>query len=1240
MSPDIDEQAEQTHPLRKEVDTSKFSVGLNLIPEFNGANWIIFKRKIVTQFTRMDIDSYLKHEPSMTTAVERRNDRAALSEISMRLAQVQYNQIAECINTAQAWDVLCKAYDQPKSATASTKFIDFIEERKSQTETLKAYLDRLTEKYQDMMSIDIKIGDQAFCGKVLHGLPAEYNAVKAAARASKIETIATLTSLLLSTERELTPAKPQEPTYDVKAARNDPRRKNHFKSKRYCKKCKQTTHDTDKCWVLHPELRPRRDKDSTPTKLNGFKVMRSTITPAGDYLIDSGANASVTNERQILTDYKKLVSPVFIQTCNGQTSKAFGKGTLKLSTSPPITIRDVLYSPEITGTLIAACSIVNQGLKIVIDGDMHIQTKEGATILIAEMRNGLYYIPTGTYFQANAAISLDLAHKRFGHASDERLRNLQKSAIGIEISGGERPFCDICAQNKSRRHPFPEQRRTMPTRRYQMVSSDLKGPFLIPSSENFRYYITFNCLYSTWTWVSFLKSKSAEEVINAFQRFVADAQADTHERLAILLTDGGKEYVNELMSTFLLQKGIKHQRTVPYSPQQNGQAERRNLTIMQVARCVLSESGLPDNYWPHAVRYAVDTSNLLPTKRLDWKTPFEFWQQQVPEVARMRPFGCIAWAHIDKAYRSSIEPTSEKCIFLGYASHQKGYVVQRLSDKMILVRRDVTFNELQMSESQSRAEHPMEIIDEFVYEIYNTIPVPETFAEAMNSPNSTQWRQAAQEEIDAHTRNHTWKLVNKPKDVKPIKGKWVFTVKTNPDGKPRFKARFVAKGFSQREGIDFDETFSSVLAHTSLRTILSLAAIHGWKIYQKDFTTAYLNAPLSVPIYMFQPAGFIKPGEDQKVCLLEKALYGLKQAGREWQSTLFTKLCENKYIQSKKEPCIFYKLQNSKTTIIGVYVDDLLITGDDQAEMNSISDQLGKSFQMKHLGEADKFLGMEITRRNGEIHLSQTKYIQDVIKRFKQENCKPVHTPMSVIYEQTANEEITDKYPIREIIGSLSYIANGTRPDIAFAINNLCRHVAKPTASLWKAAQRVVKYLNTTQTEGLIFKGSSTRIDGWADSNYAMDSIDRKSTSGMIIRVGDNPIIWKSRKQKSVALSTTEAEFMAASDAAREIIWLRDLLQELSQDDSSAATPLYQDNQGAIFLENNNCSNQRSKHIDVRYHFIREQVNKKRIEIIYCPTAEMIADIFTKPVNESQFKKFKNAIMRINEGDTPSMNGL
>ena len=305
-----------------------------------------------------------------------------------------------------------------------------------------------------------------------------------------------------------------------------------------------------------------------------------------------------------------------------------------------------------------------------------ITDKEDNIMITAYEHNGLHYIRANKNMETNMSISIDKAHRRFGHASTGRLIKLQDSTQGVLINGQEKTFCESCAHGKSRRAPFPHERRTKPTRIFQIVSSDLKGPILVPGKGGHRYYITFNCLYSTWTWISFLKQKTSQEVLTTTQRFLTDAQAETGQRLETLLTDNGSEYVNREMSTYLLQKNIRHQRTVPYSPQQNGLAERRNQTIMGMTRCILIESQLEYEYWTFAVRYAVYTLNRLPTKSISWKTPHELWLNQKPDVSHMRPFGCTAFAHISQQLRTSLEPTSTRCTFLGYPQYQKGYVLE------------------------------------------------------------------------------------------------------------------------------------------------------------------------------------------------------------------------------------------------------------------------------------------------------------------------------------------------------------------------------------------------------------------------------------------------------------------------------------------------------------------------------------------------------------------------------------
>ena len=310
--------------------------------------------------------------------------------------------------------------------------------------------------------------------------------------------------------------------------------------------------------------------------------------------------------------------------------------------------------------------------------------------------------------------------------------------------------------------------------------------------------------------------------------------------------------------------------------------------------------------------------------------------------------------------------------------------------------------------------------------------------------------------------------------------------------------------------------------------------------------------------------------------------------------------------------------------MIGIYVDDLLITGADQEEIEKISHRLGSAFKMKHLGELQEFLGIEARNIPNGIKLTQQKYTEEIVRKFGQEKCKKTETPICKTYQDEEDIQTND-YPIREAIGCLTYLSNGTRPDISYAVNNVSRHVSKPTKSLWRAIQIIVKYLKSTPEIGLKYEKGSTEITGWADSDFAGDTSDRKSTTGWIFKIESNTVSWKSKKQKSVTLSTTEAEYLAASDAVKEAIWLQDLSVELGILQEKYAH-LHQDNQEAIFLENNVSNKPPTKHIDIRYHFVREQVQQGRIKISYCETSNMMADILTKPLPERAIKRHRSTI--------------
>jgi len=1252
-------QEDVIHPLRQELDLSKYNSGLKLIPEFAGTNWDEFKRKIETQFVIMGIDSYLTIAPRPNISHEVRNDKLASAQIQLRLPQAQYKQISSCQTTCEIWTRLHNTYEQTAESKAANLFVKFIRYQKRPTQSMKEYLDKLLELYHDLRIYDIQLTELALCTKALDGLPESYSQIKTAARASQVTTIPKLTNLLMMSDREDN-TKPDQA--DVKSLNSEARlnrRPRRFNvSSKHCTKCNRSTHNDNECWILHPELRPKAkqyqgneiprnnsatindadDGDDGTSSYIGYHTTISNKASRFQYLLDSGANCSMTNDKTILHDYEQFDSPIPVLSSSGQSSPAYGKGKLDVHCARKVVISDILYVPKLTKTLLATKSFTDLGLKVLIGDETTIQDEYGQTIITAKRRNGLDYIIRDQALEANMAISLEQAHRRFGHASSERLKHTVSANIGIEINDQASYFCDSCAQGKSRRQPFPSERQTQAQREYEMISSDLKGPMLVPSKDGYKYYITFNCLFSKWCWITFLKQKSGDEVLDAMKRFVIDAQSETHLRMKTFLSDNGSEYVNTQMELFMLQKNVKHQRTVPYSPQQNGFAERQNLTIMSMARCVLIESNLPYQYWDFAVRYAVWTLNRLPTKSIHWKTPYELWMKRKPDASYLRPFGCIAYANVDKSLRSSLEPTSVKCTFLGYAHYQKGYVLQQDHDKKIVVRRDVTFDEKSIGRDHQHPgirqdPDPMAIAYEF--EINNIMSIyPQTYAQAMQQADAAQWHQAALDELKSHHDNQTWTLMNLPPGAKPIKGRWIFTKKKDIDGSMKHKARFVAKGFSQRFGIDYEETYSSVLAYASFRILVCIAVNQGWKIHQKDFKTAYLNAPLLTPIYIEQPEGFVNQGKHtNKVCLLNKALYGLKQAGRAWQEALFDQIKTHGYQQSQKEPCMWFKLELKKITIICVYVDDILLSGSDEMEIEQITKILATSFKMKHLGELKEFLGIQATYIKNGIKLSQPTYTMNLINKFKQENSKTADVPMHKTYEPEPDEELSDKYPIRQAIGSLMYLTNTTRPDIAFAVNSISRHVIRPTKSLWHATQKIIKYLNSTSTMGITYTRGTFDIQCWADSDYANDKLDRKSITGWILMIGNNIVSWKSKKQASVALSSTEAEYMAAADAMKEILWIDDLLTELTFRNKHDSAILHQDNQGAIFLQKNNSNKQRTKHIDVRYHFIRQAIQERRAETRYCPTETMIADVLTKALPPPSFKQHRNFIYRINSAN-------
>jgi histone deacetylase 1/2 len=502
---------------------------------------------------------------------------------------------------------------------------------------------------------------------------------------------------------------------------------------------------------------------------------------------------------------------------------------------------------------------------------------------------------------------------------------------------------------------------------------------------------------------------------------------------------------------------------------------------------------------------------------------------------------------------------------------------------------------------------------------------PVSVAAALEDP---QWRATMDAELAALHRNQTWSLVPAPPGINLIDSRWVFKVKHNPDGSvERFKARLVAKGFKQRHGIDYDDTFSPVVKATTIRVILSLAVTQGWHMRQLDVDNAFLHGYLEEKVYMVQPPGFVDHHRPHHVCKLAKSLYGLKQVPRAWFARLSGKLQELGFVPSKADVSLFIYNSKAVTIFMLVYVDDIIVVSSTVSAADQLLQQLRSEFPVKDLGVLSYFLGIEVKPTQDGIVLAQNKYITDLLAKANMQQAKGVSTPM-VATEKLSRQDGTALSPeestrYRSVVGGLQYLTL-TRPDISFSVNKVCQFLSAPTDVHWTAVKRILRYLKQTHSFGLLLqRSSSLLLSGFADADWAGCPDDRRSTGGHAVFLGSNLVAWSSRKQPTVSRSSTEAEYKSVANATTEIMWIQGLLKELGIF-LTRAPSLWCDNLSATYLAVNPIFHTRTKHIEVDYHFVRERVARKALDVRFVSTHDQLADILTKPLAVPSFVKFGN----------------
>ncbi|PKA46730.1 Retrovirus-related Pol polyprotein from transposon TNT 1-94 [Apostasia shenzhenica] len=925
------------------------------------------------------------------------------------------------------------------------------------------------------------------------------------------------------------------------------------------------------------------------------------------WFLDSGCSNHMTGNKSLFCNIDESIK---LEVRLGDDKKVCiqGKGTIavKEKSGTKRLIHNVYYVPGLAHNLLSVGQLIQRGYSVIFDaGICEIKNKSSNSSLlkIQMAENRMFPIKLSCFDScALAAYTKDdslIWHLRYGHLhfNGMKLLNDNSMVFGLPSITCSNNVCEGCVYGKQHRLPFPIGKSWRARRPLELVHADVCGPMRTPSMNNSRYFILFIDDFSRMSWVFFLVHKS--DALDKFIEFRAFAEKECGYPIKVLRTDRGGEFLSHDFNLYCKKYGIRRQLTVRKTPEQNGIAERKNRTVVEMARCMLHEKSLSNKFWAEAVATSVYLLNISPTKAVFNRTPYEAWWKRKPNVSNLKVFGCIAYALINANERGKMDKKSEKCIFVGYSDETKGYRLYNPKTEKLIVRRDIIFQENNSWNWK-----------------------PSCYEEACEIK---EWEKSMKEEIDSIEKNGTWELVDLPFGKDVIGVKWIYKIKLNAnDNIYRFKSRLVAKGYAQEHGINYFETYSPVARFETIRIILALAAQMRWNVFQFDVKTAFLNGYLEEDVYVQQPQGFLVKGKEEKVYKLKKALYGLKQAPRAWYSRLNSYLQQNGFQKSANESTLYTKVKENEILIVCVYVDDIIYTGSSQVLMKEFKYKMMQEFEMTNLGSLHYFLGLQILQTSDGIFLSQEKYALNLLKRFNMKNCKTFSTPMN------ANEKLaltdgtakTDEKVYRSLVGGLMYLTH-TRPDILFSVSLISRFMHKPSVHHFGAARRILRYVRATTNYEIWYKQvSNFKLTCFTDSDWAGSIDDRKSTSDFLCNLGSGAISWSSKKQGTTALSSSEAEYISACSTTCQAIWMRRILEDLHQPQTKA-TDIYCDNKATIFMAKNPVFHGRTKHIELRHHFIRSAVAEGVIELKYISTNDQIADGFTKALSSMKFFKFR-----------------
>ncbi|SGY26816.1 BQ5605_C018g08800 [Microbotryum silenes-dioicae] len=1192
-----------------------------------------------------------------------------------------------------------------------------------------------------------------------------------------------------------------------------------------CRRCHKKGH-----WALDCKNRGEqaRSSDDTQDNTSSSAALQPNVgyfasclfarrqLPTDAFVVDSGATTHMVADRSLFTTYRQTAHTKISGIAGGITAIGMGDVAFVTKTGHPITLRSVLHTPGLHVNLLSVARLCDTDrVRLTFTSDGIDIARDGQAIAHGtRVNDGLYLLDAdhtkcqqlAFLSRSESTVPLITLHRCLGHLAPSSIQKMIAAGLldgfgaGYSDKDVEEFVCNACLGSKGHRLPFPDSESHSPER-LGLVHSDVLS-FPTPSLTGKRYLVTFLDDHSRKLWAYAIDHKS--NVFPIFQTWLAEVELATNARLRILRTDNGGEYRSNAFTEFCKSKGIHRQYSIPYTPQQNGRAERVNLSIVEGVLALLADARLPATFWDEAAAYFVYCKNTCSHSALAKQTPEFVWNGQRTTATALHPFGCTAWLTVAPDLRSKLDPKAARVIFTGYDLASKAFRFFDHSINKIVLGRNATFldndfpglpvttpvdaddtdrqfvipadtpalavktrtplclsrcvtsnflvwsplvlrsetyhclsrcvtsnflvwsplvlrsetyhclsrrdNITRSSSSPSLSpfsspatssardpslsdsDDPLDLLSSNTAVRLNLLDVhrsdddtpetqapavdpvgqpsdddspdeidflsrhhrafiatddddptldaiepvksitsdPQTWREAMSSDEHNIWAEAAATKFTA-MRDDFKVFTIEPRSTLPpgatiVTSKFVWKTKRDARGDVTGrKARLVAQGNRQRDGINFSETFAPVARFSSICCLLALAAANGYHVHQADIDKAYLHGELDHDIWMTTPRGFDFPSN--KVLWLRRSIYGLQQAGRIWNRHIDTSLRNLGYKATGTDHCIYSRIDDQQRPhYIALYVDDLLIVSPGLDEIERVISGLEQRYGVKRLGPAEYILGIQIRRLDdGSIALSQERYIMDVLVRFHFDTTtRGTTVPMTPGLSLTAipgqgTERIRSWY--LQAIGSLLYISLGTRPDIAFAVSYLSRFANNPGRRHWIAVKHVLRYLCATYRDELLYARGPAKVTGvvgYSDANWGACVDTSISTMGYVFYLAGAAVSWSSKRQTRVADSTTDAEYLALSHAGKEAIYLTQLLSELHVSPIAAAH-IFTDNEAAAAVAHDPVRTSGTRHIRLREHFVRDMVNRGDISLSHVGTADMVADVFTKALGPKIF---------------------